>query len=168
MHVVGNRLTDWKLFAQLARNVQHNEQRLLQVVARNAQKMVVDFFETLERKLGAYARGRDAEVKRLGDVIVRAVAQRGDDVVRLIETGDHDNRDIEQRPALAQVLEYLKAAAVRQTDVEQNEIVLVRFDGLGGFRRVFRVGEHATLALELKTQNFSDRRLIVDDEHVRR
>ena len=70
----------------------------------------------------ANSRERDREIDRLGHVVVGAQIERFDHVVALVLGGDHDHRQIGDRPDLPQLPQRLEAAHPRHHHVEQHGV----------------------------------------------
>ena len=115
-------------------------------------------------KVRVDARGEDARVEWLGDVVVGADLE-ADDLVHLVRApGQHHHR---AHQALAAELEDdLGAADVRQHPVDENEVGLGRtaeLDRVGAGRRLERVV--ALLAADLGDER-PDRTVVLDHQHA--
>ena len=77
---------------------------------------------TSGRDLGANPGKRDGKIDWLGDIVVCSQIQGFDDVLALILCGDHDHRQIRDRPQLSQLPQRLEATHAGHHHVEQDGI----------------------------------------------
>lgn len=149
---------------QPARHVEHEHERLLEVVARDPQEAVVRLLQAPQRELRAHPCEHDGEVEGLGDVVVRAGLERPHDVVRLVEAGDDDDRQVERRVRLAQPREEIEAAAVGETDVEQDQVEAAVRDPLPRLVRARGDYHSVAFALEFHREHVAHAALVVHDQ----
>ena len=112
-------------------------------------------------------RQRDREIDRLGDVVVGPQIERFDHVVALVLRGDHDHRQIGDRPDLSQLPQRLEAAQAGHHHVEQDRVDAAFADHPeGGDAAVGR--EHLVAAArEPARQRIPVHRVVVDQQQRR-
>ena len=102
-------------------------------------------------------------VERLGDVVVGAELQALDLVHRVVAGGQHHDRDVGERPDLA---DHLEAVDVGQADVQQHDVRVLVLDDVE--RGLARPGAEdvdlAPLQGEPEADRLDDVGLVVDDE----
>ena len=109
---------------------------------------------------GADACEELAEPERLDHVVVGAEFEQDHTVDLVAACGDDDDGDL---GALAQLPADVGAVDVRQTEVEEDEVALVRAEGRGpGGDEV----DVESLALEAGAQRLGDGRIVFDDEEA--
>ena len=109
---------------------------------------------------GADPRRQLAPAERLGDVVVGAELEP-EDAVELVATGgEHDDRD---GPALAQLAADVTAVDVRQAEVEQDEVVASRRQGVGAGGDV---DDLMPVGLQAGDERLGDRPVVLDEQQL--
>ncbi len=121
-------------------------------------------FGLFARQLRPDSRQDHRVVDRLGDVVVRAAIQRGDDVLALILGGHHQHGQRRRRPSAANFLQDLEPAHLGHLNVEQHQLGGLRGKARQGLAAA-RGGLHGEAApLESARQQVPVGLHVVDDE----
>src|SRR5690606_18490660 len=115
---------------------------------------------------GAYTRGKFGKIERLGDVVVGARIKTGHAVVQAVARRDNEHGDLVA--VLAQLAQYVQAAAARQVQVEQQQVVRLPRERARGLVSVGQPVDRVALVGEELLQRMAQGGVIFDyeDSHV--
>ena len=130
-------------------------------------------FQRLAGQCGAHAaqHGVDAgdqlaRAEWLGDIIIRADLEPTDTIVFLAACGEHDDRNIGGGLDLAQLAAHLDAGQIFDHPVEQHDVGRLFARQQQGFLAIRRVPHLKLLPLEMPADQFSQRFVILDQQHA--
>ncbi|CCV16199.1 hypothetical protein MESS4_830419 [Mesorhizobium sp. STM 4661] len=110
------------------------------------------------------ARDQLIHAERLGDVVIGAELERGDDAGLVGAAGkdDHGNVQAVVPPFAQQIM----SAHAGQAEIEQDQVRLFRLDEFDRRLGVRRLADRIALAAETDAEQFSDRRFVIDDQYT--
>jgi len=134
---------------------------------QDARRVLELIREVLERQEGAHAGRELDDVEGLGQIIVRAQLDRLDLVGKLVERGEHDDRDETCLRILFQRLTDGVSVAPRHHDVAQDEVGRLACHRLESLLAVGRLRDPISERLEDVADDLPVRFLIVHHEDAR-
>ena len=99
-------------------------------------------------------------VPGLGEIIVRAVLERGHRHFHRPVGGDHEDRRL--GVALADLAQHFHAGAVRHHQIQQDHVVVGGFGAAQAFAAVLRQLHRVAFQAQQRLQAFADVRFVVD------
>lgn len=103
-------------------------------------------------------------IEGLGDEVIRAQLQRGQDVVVPGTAGQEDDRDVCRGGHGPQVLAHLEAIHVRQDAVHQDQMGHLLVSQAQCLLAVLRVQQHVAVLLQEEPEHFGDIWLVLDQQ----
>lgn len=114
------------------------------------------------------AREGDGEIDGLGDVVIGAGVQAGDDLLAVGQGGDHDDGEFRGVVGGAEEAQEVQTGHAGHHLVEEDEVVFGALDGLEGFRAVGSDIDGVAGALQAAGEHVAVGLFVVDDEKARR
>src|SRR5262249_31867767 len=116
--------------------------------------------QSLALQAGSYAGAQQRRIERLGQIVLGTQLNAADNAVDLVDSGNHDDRDVPQALVRLHCRQHLVAVHLRHHDVEQDEIE--RF-GVEQVQSVPAVGSGGDVQIALAGKPTAQRESVVLD-----
>ena len=113
---------------------------------------------------GADPRAQQDGIERLRQIVLGARLDAADHAVGLLQTGDHDHRDVVQTLVGLEALEHLEAVQVGHHEIEQNQIELLDLENLQRPAARIRSGHLVTVVAQAAEQQVAVAGIVVDHQ----